>query len=159
MVLYILNIYKENGTSKKLKRIELFATYAMITEYVIKIGTCLYALSLLAYFLNPIYMYLFKNEIEPLIPVYLPLINSNTINGYLILFAYHILVMISAFFGSSAVDFLFTGIIVNAPILAALINDDVDDLNEILSKKTTINANMARQRLQNILLMHQEFTV
>lgn len=75
MVNFILEIYKQNIPSKNPKRIEVLHFYSMFTEF--RIGICLYALSVLGYFANPVYAYYYEGKIETVLPLYIPTIDPS----------------------------------------------------------------------------------
>lgn len=154
---YLNDIYRVNMASKDKGRLRYFDSYARYTEIVFKCGTFLYLLSTLSYFLNPLYIYWYKQELVTLLPTYVPGIDENSVKGYVILTFYHILLMGLAFIASVAIDFLYTMIIVNTPILAILIEFQVKQLNEFLVE-TPNDLSMIKFKLRNILLMHREMT-
>lgn len=157
MVNFILDIYKQNIPSKNPKRIEIFQFYSMATEYTFKIGIFLYAISVLGYFVNPVFGFYFEGKIEMMLPLYIPQVDSSTYRGYIIHFGFHLALLIFAFLGSTCADFLFTMIIMNSPIVAGLISDEVDALNTNLSDMHS-NKFEHRQRFRNILQMAREYT-
>lgn len=157
MVNFILDIYKQNIPSKNPKRIEILHFYSMVTEYTFKIGICLYAISVLGYFANPMYAFYFEGKIETVFPLYIPQVDPYTYRGYIIHLGFHLVLLIFAFLGTTCADFLFTLIIINSPIAAGLISDDVDTLNANLSDKHS-NKFEHRQMFRNILQMAGEYT-
>lgn len=157
MANFILHIYKENIPSKNPKRNEILHFYSIITEYTFKIGVTLYALSIFGYFVNPMYAYYYEGKIETVLPLYIPMVDPYTLRGYFIHFCFHFIMLIFAFLGTSCADFLFTLIIINSPIAAGLIANDVDALNAKLSEKHS-NTFEHQQRLRNILKMAGEYT-
>lgn len=157
MINFLNNIYKVNISSKDNKRLAHFDSYSRYTELVFKCGTFLYSLSILSYFVNPIYMYYFERKIVTLLPTYFPAIDEHSINGFIFLTCYHLTLIVVAFIASSASDFLFTMLIVNTPIMAILIGLEVEQLNEQL-KVRPAEMTMVKYKLRNILLMHRELT-
>lgn len=157
MINYLNDVYKVNMSSKDKQRLAHFDSYSHYTEMVFKCGTFLYFLSVLSYFLNPIYMYWFEQEIVPLLPTYFPGIDEHSLNGFIILSCYHLTLLVLAFIATSASDFLFTMLIVNTPIMAILIGLEVEQLNEQLKQRST-HMTMVKSKLRNILLMHRELT-
>lgn len=154
LINYLDGVYKVNTSSKDKKRLAYFTSYSNYTEIVFKCGTFMYFLSVLSYFLNPMYMYLFHGEIVTLLPTYSPGIDEKTVNGFIVLTCYHIIVLVLAFIASTASDFLFTMLIINTPILAILFGLEVEKLNEILVDTPNDSA-MIKFKLRNILLMHR----
>lgn len=150
-------VYKANVNTKVLRRRTLFDRFAFYTEMVFKCGTFLYFLSVVAYFVYPIYMYWFKREIVTLMPIYIAGINEDTASGFVIVSCYHVILLLVAFIAASAVDFLFTMLIVNTPVMAVLIEMEVEELNDILSRRK-IDVLLMKSKFRNILLMHGEMT-
>lgn len=102
-------------------------------------------------------MYLFMGEIVPFAPIYYPGINEKTVGGFIVLAGYQTLVISMAFVAASACDFLLTLLIINVPIMAELIEMEIQTLNDILSTEK-IDVPMVKFKLRNILLMHRETT-
>lgn len=157
MINYLYEIYKVNAVTKCEKRASLFNRFAFYTEIVFKCGALLYLLSISAYFLYPIYMYLFKGEVIVVLSIYFPGIDETTAGGYIFLLCYHITVLALAFIAVSACDFLFTMLIVNTPVMATLIEVEVQQLNGILTS-AAVDVPLMKSKLRNILLMHREMT-
>lgn len=98
-----------------------------------------------------------EGKIESVLQLYIPTIDPYTHRGYIIHLGFHLILLILAFLGLSCADFLFTMIIINSPIVACLMLDDVDALNKKLSDKHS-NKFEHKQRLRNILQMAREYT-
>lgn len=157
MINYLDGIYKANVKTEDKRRAAYFQKFSYYTEIVFKGGNFLYFLSVLSYFVNPLFQYIFENEVVTLLPTYLPGIDENTFDGYVILSCYHLVLMIVGFIAASASDFLFTMLIINTPILALLIGLEVEQLNEELDADKP-DAVAIKNKLRNILLMHREMT-
>lgn len=157
MVDFILAIYKRNTPSENPTRIELFHFYSLLGEYVLKGGFVCYVLAAMGYFVYPAYMYFFEGEIVTVLPLYIPTVDNETFKGYLIATSFHCLVIVLCFFGTTGNDFLFALIIINSPMMAALVKDEVNTLNAGLTKKTLSRADVF-QRQRNILKMHSEYS-
>lgn len=157
MVNFILAIYKQNIPSQNPKRIEILHFYSLLGEYTFIGGIGCYTLAMLGYFVYPAYMYFFEAEIVTILPLYIPTVDHETFKGYIIAIIFHCLVIVLCFLGTTANDFLFAMIIINSPMMAALIQDEVNTLNIGLAKKT-LNRADAFQRQRNILQMHSEYS-
>lgn len=157
MINYLHNIYKVNAKSKDQRKSAMFDRFSYYTEIVFKCGCFLYLLSVISYFLYPMYMYLFEGKIVTLLPIYLPGINEHSASGFIIISSYHVLLLAVAFVAASGCDFLFMMLIANTPIMAILIEMEVEKLNEILTAQK-FDAPLMKTKLRNILLMHREMT-
>lgn len=157
MINNLYAIYKVNANTKGLRRRTLFDRFAFYTEIVFKCGTLLYFLSILGYFVYPMYMYWFKREIVTLMPTYIPGINERTASGFVIVTCYHVILLVVAFVAATSCDFLFTMLIANTPVMAILIEMEVQQLNEILTSQKT-DVPLLKSKFRNILLMHREMT-
>lgn len=135
----------------------MFDRFAFYSETVFECGTFLYFLSILAYFVYPISMYWFKREIVTLLPIYIAGINENTASGFVIVTCYHVILLLVAFTAASSVDFLFTMLIANTPVMAILIEMEVEQLNDILTSPK-IDVLLMKSKFRNVLLMHHEMT-
>lgn len=151
----LINIFKVNENVKKHDRQEMLNRHIIFTEYLFKLGTATYALSMTIYFVYPIYRYVNYDEIIPLIMTFLPGIDENSHVGYICITVFHLHLIILGILGSACSDFTFTMIIVNVPILGHIIGDNIKELNEILMEKSP-KPIFIKAKLQNILLQHLE---
>lgn len=92
-----------------------------------------------------------------IVDLYLPGIDETTKTGYVIHFVFHIILNSCAFMGSTCSDFCFTMIITNVPLMANILNENIDELNEIIRDKNQDRFN-AKMKFRNILLIHKEIT-
>lgn len=152
----LIDIYKVNSNVVVYDRQQMLEQYVTFTEYLFKIGFSFYALSTMGYFLFPLYFYKTRNEINPLVPSYLPGVDENTKIGFIILFIFHLNIIAFGFIGSSCTDFNFTMIIVNVPVLANIIGDNIKELNYMLREQQPKRV-MIKAKFRNMLLQHQEF--
>lgn len=153
----IIDVYRQNSHSNVHKRYMLMNRFCNHTEMIFKLGSALYSLSVISYFLYPIYIYVLDREYMVLLPLYLPGVNEQSISGYTVLITFHIFLLIFGFVGSCASDFLFTMIIINARVMSNILRDNVNELNEILATKNYEKVTM-KMKLKNIFLIHQEMT-
>lgn len=149
----IRKLYKTHITNESRERIEYFRMFAFITETLFKLMTTVYMLSGFLFFPYPLYMYYMKNEIVPLMNLYIPYIDVKTFTGYISLAASHIFYIFSATFGISACDFSMSIAIISPIIFSKLISIDLQQLNVDL--KENVSVVNVRSRFRNIL-MHQE---
>lgn len=61
MINYLIDVYKVYMSSKDKQLLAHFDSHSRYTEMVFKCGTFLYFLSVLSYFVNPMYMYWFSS--------------------------------------------------------------------------------------------------
>lgn len=100
------------------------------------------------------YMYILKDQKELMLPIYIPGIDHTTTSGYYILMLIQLFIMFLGSFGLSACDIFYSLIFSNVPIMARLIEDEVNQLNEKLEK----NSNETNHQFWTILMMHQRMT-
>lgn len=151
----LIDIFKVNENVNNVDRQKMLNRYMIFTEYLYKGGLTLYFLSCGTYFVNPIFMYMKYNEITPIVYAYLPGIDENTGFGFIVLTIFHINTLVLGTLGSACSDFSFTMIIVNVPILANIIADNITELNKILMQKMPKRV-IIRAKLLNIFLQHLE---
>lgn len=151
------DIYKVNANTKNHMRRTLFDRFAFYTEMIIECGAFLYFLSIISYFVYPIYTYWLKREIITLLPTFMPGIDEGSASGFIIITCYHILLLLVALVAASACDFLFTILIANTPVMATLIEMEVQQLNDILTSQK-VDVLLMKSKFRNILLMHREMT-
>lgn len=157
MINYLHSIYKVNATTKNRQRAALFDRFAEYTEIIFICGVIVYSSCVIIYLLYPIYMYLFKGKIVPLLPTYFPGIDENTTGGFIALFCYHLLLLMLSSVGISSSDLLFTMLIANTPVMAILIEMEVEQLNDALTSQK-VDKLLVESKLKNVLLMHREMT-
>lgn len=155
MINHLCGIYKVNVKTKDPNRRAVFDRFAFYTEMVFKCGCLLYFLSMLSYLVYPFYMYLFEREIVTMLPIYLPGIDEATVTGFAATTCYHLTIMILACIAASAVDFLVTMLVINIPIMAMLIEMEVEKLNGAVTCGKEL---LVKSKMRNILLMHREMT-
>lgn len=154
VIRFVQNLYKIHQKTKSRDRINYFNNFAIATDVLFKVITTLYILSVFTFFPYPIYMYLFKNEVVTIVPMYLPGIDESQFAGYVFLSSYHIVIILLATIGVLACDFFMAIIIISTLIFAKLISLDTKQIAKDLQLKDPILT--VRGRLRNILLMHQE---
>lgn len=110
-----------------------------------------------SFFPYPIYMYVFKNERVPLLSMYIPGIDETTVSGYLILICVQVPLMFMAIVGMTSCDIMYAMMLINIPILARLVEDEINEMNEML-EKMAVKVHIWKHRLRNLLVMHQEMT-
>lgn len=115
----------------------------------------LYILSACSFFPYPIYKYVYFNEIVPLTTIYIPFLDENTSNGFIVVTIYHLLCMIYSVIGSASLDFTLIMIAVNVPVMGNILNDDIQALNELVASDEP-DPTIIKTRLKNIFLQHQE---
>lgn len=150
-----VDIYAANSSNVSSQRAILAQQFSTISEWILKIGFSLYTLAGMFYLLNPLYSYFWLDKIVPLIPIYMPFIDENTQIGFVVLTLMHLQFMILTLVASAAVDFMFIILIFNMLFLAKLFTNDVDELNDTL-REEKVDKVVAKAKLLNILLMHQE---
>lgn len=153
----IIDIYAANAKAPSRNRLKLIQKYAIITEIVIKGGITVYTFAGLFYLINPFYSYYWRNELVPLIPLYLPYIDENTTIGFSFLTAMHAIYLFLAVIGTACTDFMFVMMVVNMPLLSNIFRDNINELNGIL-REENVNEPLAKAKFKNILLLHREFT-
>lgn len=158
MANFILGIYKVNSTVKDKKRLKMFHTCSLASELIFKLCGFLYFSFSLTYAVYPVYMYFFQNEVVSALQTFLPGVDETTTEGFIVTVMYHMILIILGSIGFAASDLLITLIIINTPIMAASIEDEINQLNDMLRKKN--NDSLAiKYKLRNIFLMHQDMTM
>lgn len=158
LITYLEKIYKANEKTRAASRTRIFHRCSFFMEFAIKYGTILYFLSVLSYYAFALYMYVYEHEFVTLLPNYIPGIDYKTKYGYAIYFAYHSISIFFGFIGTSACDFFFVMITFNTPLLAALISEDIAELNDLLAAPRQ-DSQRIKYHLRNILMMHREMTM
>lgn len=85
----------------------------------------------------------------------MPLIDENTKHGFIALGVIHLIFLVLTIIATACTDFMFVMLVVNIPVLSTIFSDHVRELNDML-REENVNESVARAKLKNILLMHQE---
>lgn len=154
---FIEQLFFEHISTKSKNRLEIFKRFAFYNELIVKGGLVLYCGGVMAFFPYPIYMYICRNEMVPLMPLHTPVIDDTTPSGYITLLVIHLFLISIGVVGMSACDVFYTVMISNVPIMARLIEDETNQLNESLERNPS--EGMWKCQFRNIILMHQEMTM
>lgn len=111
----------------------------------------------MSYLIYPFVTYYLERKFVPLVFVFFPGVNEETVNGYITLTCLHIFLLFISSLGLAGVDIFYAVLLVNIPIMSKLIEVECKDLNRILAKNSKRDY-LWKQRFQNILLMHLEET-
>lgn len=151
----IISIYAANAKNNRYDRTILLRKCSTATEILLKCGLIVYFLAGCFYLLNPIYLYYAKNEIVPLLPLYMPFIDETTRTGFILLTAIHLGFLFIAVVASASSDLWFAMVAVNFFVPANIFYDDVRVLNDILGEEK-VNIRLAKAKLLNVLFIHRE---
>lgn len=150
---FIQKLYNVHANARSRARTEYIQKCAIFTEFLFKFILVVVLLALLVYFLYPLYVYVTKNKLIPLGPLYLPGIDETTTTGYLILFMFHCALIYVALVGFSAFELLMEIIVISSLIFGKLIAIDTELIsNDLIDERRRD----AIHRLSNLFLMHQE---
>lgn len=150
-------LFKLNLKTRLIARQNLFQRFANYTFYLVLLGIVIYSLSILPYLVYPVAIYYIEGKLVPIVPIFIPGIDEETVSGFLILSAIHIFIIFAAAFGMASVDIFYAILLVNVPIMARLIEIECTDLNNMLREKSN-NSILWKHRFKNILIMHLEAT-
>lgn len=152
---FIRNMYKIHITTESPERVEYFKKCTLYTEYLFKGMTILYILSSFSFFIYPLYMYFFENEIVPILPIYLPGIDENTRNGFIILTTFQGSAFFMVLFG--LLGFIIVIFVSSPLIFAKIIWFEVQQIHcDLKEDEPPI---VIKYRFRNILLLHQQTAV
>lgn len=154
-IYFILYLFKIHIKTKSDFRLALFERFALYNELIFKNGVVIYTGAAASFFPYPAYMYFFENEKVPLLSMYIPGIDETTFTGHMILIMLQVPLLIMAIVGLTSCDIMYAMLIINIPILARIIEDEVNQLNELLGKES-FRTHVLRFRFRNLLLVHRE---
>lgn len=155
MITTVQNLYKVHTHTESHSRAKFMQQCAFITEIVFKLMTSTYILAVFAFFMLPIFVYVVTGELIPIAPIYMPGIDENTVNGYVLLVVMHTSFFFIAVLGFIATEFFLAIVIMSTMIFGKLIAADMKLINDDVEQAQP-NILHARLRLKNVLLMHQE---
>lgn len=150
-----IDIYEANSKNVSLKRAMLAQRFASLSEWIFNGGCTVYMFGGMFYLLNPLYSYYWLGEIVPILPIYMPLIDETTTEGFIGLTVMHLVFLVLTVVSTAAADFMYVLLIFNMILFARIFSDNVDELNATL-RGEEVNRIEAKFRLTNILLIHRE---
>lgn len=150
-----VDIYAVNSDNVFTKRIIFAQQFSTISDWIFKCGFALYSFSGGTYLVYPLYSYFCRDEIIPLIPLYMPFIDEKTKSGFIGLTIIHLVIIVLTIIASAAVDFMFITLTFNMIFFGRIFCDNVDGLNDTLRGEEVDKA-VAKAKLINILLIHRE---
>lgn len=151
----IVSIYAANIKDIGRERSLILRKFSTASEILLKCGVVVYLLAGCFYLLNPIYLYYTKNEIVPLLPLYMPFIDESTKSGFILLSAIHLGFLFIAVVASACTDLWFAMVAVNFFVPANIFSENVRELNVILTQDK-VDIQLTKAKLLNILLIHRE---
>lgn len=111
----------------------------------------------------PLGIYFVTGTMEPILPVHLPFIGSDTILGYMIHCIYNFKMATIAYLGISAADLVFITITMHIWPMVSILKKSVRALKQATQElqlsngfETIRNSTWLRAHIRNILLMHRE---
>lgn len=105
--------------------------------------------------LYPLFVHVVFHVVEPILPIFLPLIDYNSKIGYTMTTCYQIYLMFFAVSGLSFCDAVFTNLVYNLKTLSGLLSNQMSALDEKVVKNSLTQLEV-KQRLRNIFIMHFE---
>lgn len=117
-------------------------------------GITLFLLTSIALFSIPIVMQLLRGQPEKMLEIFVPGIDDTTKSGFLVVSAYHTVLIIMSFLGTCGYDLIFISLVIHYWPLVAIFDIEVKDFNKTLKE---VNSKTKIQlQFRNILLMHKE---
>lgn len=150
----LIHVFKANQKHPSIKRLSTLSRYVKVTEYCFKCGFGIYTLTAIVFLSYPLATYLVSNEIVPMIPLLFPLIDQNTLSGYIVKFLIEASAVVGASAGSTTTDTTFAMIIINVHAMAYMFSASVDDLNNALGKRKRSTSNVIKVYFRNSLLQN-----
>lgn len=157
MIDKIVDIYRQNASSNAYRRYRMCQRFALYTEFIFKIGMVLYLFSVSTYYVYALFVYVMEKKLVMLMYLFFPGLDESTNAGYVVHLVFHIILTTFGFIGSCGSDFCFTMIITNVPLMANILSENIDELNEIVRAKMHDRLH-AKMKFRNILLIHKEIT-
>lgn len=152
---YLDNIYFVNA-KKPLK--EIHSTLDECSTHLFYLTGSLFALYLfcaIEFCIYPVIVFVFTHTIEPALPVFIPFVDANTTDGYIITTTYHCLLLFIASVGLAFCDALFFNLVFNILTMSKLQCNQFTSLNKELEQPKQPIASITI-RLINLFKMNQE---
>lgn len=156
MVDKIIDVYAANKAHVSRKRHKLLQMLSTLTELFLKFGIVCGFCCGMVFIINPFVTYVWLNEMRPMIPIYLPFIDENSMGGFVLLTLIQIIFIVTGVIGTVSVDFLVFMIVLNVPIFSNIFSDNVCDLNDILNGNDDDRPVLMKTKLRNLFFMYDE---
>lgn len=134
----------------------LMQNISMVSEILFIGGLIVYMFFASLHFINPIYIYFWHGEFEPLIPLYIPFVNETTASGFTILISIQTVEVFSAALASASVDFPYMLGVINVWIFSSVFEETVSELNGDL-RAEEVDMPLVKAKLRNIFIMYYDF--
>lgn len=157
----IIDVYTVNSVGVPNKRLKLLQLLSTLTELLLECGFAGCCLCGILFIVNPIFSYVWMHEMRPMLPVYTPFIDENTLSGFIQLTLIHTVFIVSGVIGTASVDFMIVMIVLNVPIFTIIFSDNVQELNDIMHAKNDRRLGgegpdksvMVKAKLRNLFFM------
>lgn len=153
---FIEEIYKKNSANKQSKNYNLCARYAVRTEFVVKATIGMYAIIVIFDFAFIAITYYNTRNIEQLLVVRFPGIDTASIYGLLFSVGFFILLIICSSLTTIVFDSMLFIIFANITLASSIITVEIDELRDYLKDPKRTRTNIKR-RLSNIIYMQLKY--
>lgn len=154
---FIGDIYKQNAKSHSRYYTMLMDKYARLSVLIVKNVIAAYVILHISFTLFVVGDNIHTGAKTPLLRIYIPGVDENSMAGYAFLMAYTYLLLLFGYSVVCSFDALTFLIFANMPMVASVIHGHLDELKEALLNTKT-KPNEITYRLLNVILMHKKYT-
>lgn len=149
-------LFKDNIITKAIEHLKFLRIASIMCDAITKIITGLYVVFILLFFFGyPLISYFVYEEIQPIVPVYIPGIDESSTAGFIIMTTFHVIFVTFGGISFAAIDCVCVIIILGAVIYGFLIKLDANALNDELRNNGGDRISV-KVRFRNILMMQRE---
>lgn len=157
MLDFLEEVYTANKGSNNHMNYRILRNFSRWILLVTKVVFIFFGGAFAFLIMSPLPIYLLTGKLEPIFPVHIPFVDTETTLGYAIHFFYVLLVMSSAYFGLAASEMLTIILTVHIAPLVSIFSEAIKALNEATSgprQDAIRNSTWLRKSFRNIVLMH-----
>lgn len=128
--------------------------YWLITKFVFIVFGASFSMVII----SPIPIYFITGNLEPILPVHIPLVDTKNISGYMIHSCYMFFLLTSAYCGTVSAELFLTSLTLHISPMVSIFDQAIKVLNEATtgSRKEAIkNSTWLHKSVRNIIFMHK----
>lgn len=153
-IAFLERIYVQNEANIRNKI--LLNNTMRIAKLVITLMEIIYGLTIIAYLINPFWIFYSNGEKELILYVFLPGTNPKDKIGFSLNILFQLMMLMFGEVGTCASDFYCFCLVVHLRPLQHIFRAHILDLNEMLLSSLTSDTIQIKKQFRNIVLLHKE---
>lgn len=157
MLDFLEEMYAVNRDSKNHMNYRILQNFSRWVLLIMKFVFIMFGTSMAAVTFSPLLIYLLTGNLETILPIHIPFIDTETTTGYVIHTTYLIFVMTTAYLGIAASELLTIMLTIHISPMVSIFDQAIKSLNEATTgrrKDVIKNSTWLRVNFRNIVLMN-----